>query len=692
MQKTCMCVAAVLKTAEAEQGIRLRNSAVFFIPLSALLIFAFCWNGHAAETRIALVIGNGSYASAPLKNPENDAADVARALNKLGFETRILVNATQRKIEEAVRHLGTRLQGGGVGLFYYAGHGVQMKGLNYIIPIDAEIRSGADIKYEAVDVGRVLAQMEDAGNSMNIIILDACRDNPFASRFRSASRGLARMDAPKGSILAYATSPGSVAEDGDGRNGLYTDSLLKFINEPGLAIEGFFKKVRRTVAAASNGRQIAWETSSLMQDFYFLPDMGPNADKGRSGEWAGKKPRIADPPGSVGKVNRFAAPESGEVNLADGNKLAVAIPMKNNPMAGKGLPKDGVKRFLKTGGPENTPFGCLASPDGAVIAVPIGHASFSRRNHIDIHLFSLPGWTKKWEYRLPSEGELYFDEMHFSPGGELFGVSGLSIRPCTASIAILDTRTGKELWKVEKRFDNDNIIEPALCFSPDGEFVATVFSSLPFFGQLSLSIFESNKYKIEIRKALTGEVVKAISGFRGEVPALRYSTDGMQIFATELDLTSSSTENYSSKGRFVQIDAGTGKKTFTLKGYDSIIDLNAGKNMLALLTSHRDAVHLYDIKHREIVGRIRIGRGAESYGTVRLSRDWRYLAAAYKGFGGMDVFEINDQLQAKPVFSDQKMSVSQSSMFTIHFGRSGRTAYFVSTRKGETGILGVNFQ
>ena len=149
-----------------------------------------------------------------------------------------------------------------------------MRGINYLIPIGARIESEADVEYEAVDAGRVLAQMDEAENSLNIIILDACRDNPFARSFRSSARGLAKMDAPTGSILAYATAPGSIASDGPVRNGLYTSALLKHMKTPGTKIEDVFKQIRIDVVSASGEKQVPWEASSLMGDFYFVSKRG----------------------------------------------------------------------------------------------------------------------------------------------------------------------------------------------------------------------------------------------------------------------------------------------------------------------------------------------------------------------------------------------------------------------------------
>ena len=222
--------------------------------------------------RLALVIGNGAYQKVPLKNPINDAEDMAATLKKLGFKVILKKDADQRTMEDAIRYFGRQLRNGGVGLFYFAGHGVQVEGRNYLMPVDARIESESDVKYEAVDAGRVLGKMQDAENRLNIVILDACRNNPFARSFRSDKSGLARMDAPTGSIIAYSTAPGEVAADGTERNGIFTKYLIQHMMTPNLSIEHVLKLVRIDVAEQTNGRQIPWESSSLMGEFCFNPD------------------------------------------------------------------------------------------------------------------------------------------------------------------------------------------------------------------------------------------------------------------------------------------------------------------------------------------------------------------------------------------------------------------------------------
>jgi hypothetical protein len=222
------------------------------------------------ERRIALVIGNGAYPSAPLKNPINDARAMAAALRTLGFEVMARENASQKDMNRAVSEFDQRLAGGGVGLFYYAGHGVQVRGRNYLIPVDAEISSENSVRNESIDVDQILDVISSGKNALNLVILDACRNNPFERRFRAgAVGGLAQVEAPKGALIAYATAPGKVAADGDGANGLYTAELLRAIEQPGLRVEDVFKRVRARVAALTDDLQIPWEASSLVGDFYF---------------------------------------------------------------------------------------------------------------------------------------------------------------------------------------------------------------------------------------------------------------------------------------------------------------------------------------------------------------------------------------------------------------------------------------
>lgn len=218
------------------------------------------------EPKIALLIGNSAYRESPLRNPVNDVRAMAKALRELGFTVLAHENTSKRAMETAILEFGRRLADGGVGFFYYAGHGLQVRGRNYLVPVDAEIDSEAATRIAAVDVDLLLEQMAEAKNRVNVVILDACRNNPFERRLRGASKGLAAVDAARGTLIAYATAPGSVAADGEGANGLYTEELLKALRVPGLKVEEVFKQVRVGVSTRSKGAQTPWESSSLTGD------------------------------------------------------------------------------------------------------------------------------------------------------------------------------------------------------------------------------------------------------------------------------------------------------------------------------------------------------------------------------------------------------------------------------------------
>ncbi len=234
--------------------------------------------GSSAESelsglpRTALVIGNTRYPDAPLKNPVNDAKAIGAELQKLGFKVDLLLDAGRTQMTNSIQAFGGALaKAKGVGLFYYAGHGAQLAWRNYLIPVDAEIDKLEDMRNKTVELNSVLQGLIKAANPMNVIILDACRDNPFGTRVPTEQKGLSQFDAPPGSLLAYATSPGNTAADGEGANGLYTENLLREIEIPAAKIEDVFKRVRLAVRRRSEGRQIPWESTSLEEDFYFQP-------------------------------------------------------------------------------------------------------------------------------------------------------------------------------------------------------------------------------------------------------------------------------------------------------------------------------------------------------------------------------------------------------------------------------------
>jgi hypothetical protein len=223
------------------------------------------------QQRTALVIGNSKYQLATeLKNPINDATEIANSLRQLGFDVTLLKDADLRQIEQAIENFNRKLRQGGTGLFYFAGHGTQVDGENYLIPVEAKLEREQDVRYETLPLGKVLNVMEDAANDVNIIILDACRNNPFGRKWRSFQGGLAvPTQSVKGTLIAYATAPGKVALDGTGNNSPYTTALLRHIKTPNLNVEQMFKQVREDVLQQTNGKQTPWESSSLIGTFAF---------------------------------------------------------------------------------------------------------------------------------------------------------------------------------------------------------------------------------------------------------------------------------------------------------------------------------------------------------------------------------------------------------------------------------------
>jgi hypothetical protein len=253
-----------------EEGVTMLN----WISVSAaifLLIFASNISAKE-EQRLALLIGNSHYTQGgSLANPVNDVRAMRKALEGLGFTVMEYQDCTQKVMKRAMDKFGHELKGKDVGLFFYAGHGVQVNGLNYLLPVDARLENENDAEYDCVRADRVLAKMEAAGSRTNIVILDACRDNPFERSWRRGTKGagLAFMNAPTGSLIAYSTAPGKTALDGQSENSPYTAALLQNIGTPNITVLQMFQRVRAAVRDQSGYKQTPWESTSLTGDFYF---------------------------------------------------------------------------------------------------------------------------------------------------------------------------------------------------------------------------------------------------------------------------------------------------------------------------------------------------------------------------------------------------------------------------------------
>lgn len=226
-----------------------------------------------SERRVALLIGNATYKVNPLKNPVNDSNDMARSLRSVGFDVIEVNNATLVQMREATRKFADKLSNSDVGLVYYSGHGVEVSGKNYLIPVNADIKREYEVVDQAFDASQFLEMMDNIrgpnNKRVNILIVDACRNNELQRSLRSTTNGLARMDAPGGTFISFATAPGRVAADGVGRNSPYTKHLLQALKQPNMPIEQVFKVVRRNVMDETMGEQIPWENSSLVGDFFF---------------------------------------------------------------------------------------------------------------------------------------------------------------------------------------------------------------------------------------------------------------------------------------------------------------------------------------------------------------------------------------------------------------------------------------
>ncbi len=231
--------------------------------------------------RTALVIGNGTYGYLPgLKNPARDATLIAIKLRSVGFDVDLAINETRAGLERRVQSFGKRAENASVALFYFAGHGIQEAGHNYLLPVDAAFRKASDLSHQSLSMSTVSAALDEANAKVNLILLDACRDNPLPrllagrseTRSAKAAKGLASMDRASGTLIAYATAPGDVAYDGDGMlNSPFTQAVADWIEEPGLEIEPMFRRIREQVIAATDGRQVPWIEHAILGNFYFKP-------------------------------------------------------------------------------------------------------------------------------------------------------------------------------------------------------------------------------------------------------------------------------------------------------------------------------------------------------------------------------------------------------------------------------------
>lgn len=443
-------------------------------PFKAIGVFLFatllvCAGPAAAQDRVALVVGNSGYRHvAGLANPMHDAADIATALRRIGFEVVEGVDLDKAGMEEKVREFGRKLDHAKTALFYYAGHGMQVAGRNHLLPIDAKLDRAGDLGLETIDVSLVLAQME-ADQRVNIVILDACRNNPLARSFapklgtRSASvgQGLASIQSTIGTLIAYATQPDNVALDGDGRNSPFTAALLKHIDTPGLEISSLMRRVRSDVVAATRGHQVPWDHSSLMGEVVLVSAPAKPATLAKT------EPAPVPRP----------APLSGRSSESVGAQIIAAVAeRKLSPEIFKSRSEVSKLGF---------------SPDSKILAVAVNGS---------VELRAVE--TRKIIHKLGGQGET--DALAFSVDGSMLAVSGnslikvwdvetgqllrtltghrgsighLAFNPDGVSLASADNRGVIRFWNVEEGKLKGSLKDPSYTghladFSPDGRSVA----------------------------------------------------------------------------------------------------------------------------------------------------------------------------------------------------------------------------
>jgi len=286
------------------------------------------------EARIALVIGNGAYSNVPLKNSTNDARDMAAALQKVGFSVTLLVDVDFAAMNRAVRDFGNAIRRpDAVVLFYFSGHGVQYRGANYLVPAKADIQDADELSYLALNAEQVYAKMESAGARTNIVILDACRNNPFPGAERAADRGLAVVGnvQPPQSLIVYATAPGRTAQDGEGRNGVFTGALLKHLADPNLDVELMIRRVREEVMAATGGAQVPWHSSSISGTGFSFVRAPIAAPAPAAAPAAPAPPSVETPSKTTGTLALTCDLPGMQVAVDDGDFLETPVTLELEP-------------------------------------------------------------------------------------------------------------------------------------------------------------------------------------------------------------------------------------------------------------------------------------------------------------------------------------------------------------------------
>jgi uncharacterized caspase-like protein len=511
--------------------------------------------------RVALVIGNGNYADSPLKNPVNDARAMAASLREMGFEVIVRENANLLQMDDAVREFGRRLERAHTGLFYFAGHGIQIKGRNFLIPVGANFEHEDEVSYRSLDAGQVLDKMDSAKTQVNLMILDACRNNPFHRQFRARRQGLAEMEAPAGTLIAFATAPGAVALDGEGDHGVYTKHLLKQVAERGLPVEQVFKRVRVGVSAETGERQIPWESSSLREDFQFRP--------------AAVKAAVAVPV-QVGDAALELAFWDAIKNSKRADDYAAYleqfpkgrfVPLARNRMQDYQKPADAMPRPVAVAVPAS---GSAVEPSSSAVA----QAAFviAGTDHSALAFSGDDQWlgiVRRDGWLLLREAANGNPAQAYSLGGALSAVrfgpdaTTIAVGTGTGETRLIDRVSGKELWR---RLPHAGRVV-SLAFSPDGRYLLSAAVT----GDVELSTVSNGK---------------TVQSFRNEGLPLadaQYSPDGRYVAMVLGE----------GKSHVVKVvEVGSGRELMTVAAVAANFSVN-GQYLLAAAGGHTPT--LFDI-------------------------------------------------------------------------------------------------